>query len=1033
MYQRIINICMLCPGKCLPLIEEVARADGFSVRVVEGVPDADIILFRDENKEDVCGEIRAVCEKKRSDAFLVVVTERPETLADVYGDVYDIWELPLSDRYLKFLVSSLIKRRIEFMEQRRTEMYLDVLIDSTPSLVWFKDKNGLHEKVNNAFCETVGKTKEDIFGKPHSYIWGVPTDDPACVASDNRAMESGKTVITEEHIDSKDGVRILTSYKSPLYDFDGSVMGTVGVALDITKERKFEEEILSKNRMFESIFATIDCGLMWHSLDGKEVFFINKTALQILGYETCDALMADGFDLIAQTVADEDKPILREKIRSLQRPGDTTNVEYRVNRPNGEVTHVLGNIRLSLVQGKPIIQRYLLDITEQKKKSKLQTALVQVLASSYSVVCYFDINTGKGTVQHINDCPKKKLSSVFDEEYLDYDKTLKVYCESCVVDEDKECFLRSTSRERVQRELAEKSTYIVNYRVCCENEEKYFRIKAVRVGSDVISHGIVVGIRNVDEEIRAEMENKALLENALAQANRASKAKSVFLSNMSHDIRTPMNAIVGFTTLALSHLDRRELVEDYLEKIMISGRHLLSLINDVLDMSRIESGKIHLEESSCTLPEILHGVFNMIRPDVQKKQMELKTDISNIRHESIVCDKLRLNQVLLNLLSNAVKYTPAGGKISVKASEPSANEEENKAAYEFVISDTGMGMSEEFVKHIFEPFEREHNTTASGIQGTGLGMAITKNIVDMMNGNITIDSKPNKGTTVTVRFEFEIIPKEVTDGDISKYHGLRALVVDDDFNTCDCVTDMLSELGMRAEWTLSGKEAELRSRQAVTRGDSYDLFVIDCFLPDLNGIELVRRLRREAERNVPVIIITAYDYADFEAEAREEGISTFCSKPLFMSELKTCLETLFAEPAQDGVLRSGRILLAEDNDLNREIAYTLLSEAGFDVETAENGEQAVEMIKTAPAEHFDIILMDVQMPVMNGYEATRAIRALEGDRAKIPILAMTANAFEEDKREALACGMNGHLAKPINVDEMLKTLDKLMEKQEVKK
>lgn len=1037
MYQRVIKVCLHGDdSKYFPMFRSVPAPEDFTIQYTGDIAKADILITISDGLERASEIIEMLSEQKRADAELIALTYKPDELCSVYDKLGDIWTAPMSEEYFLFLAKNALRRRAEYMEHRQTEQYLDTLIDNMPSLVWYKTKDGLHEKVNNEFCRTVGKTKDDVRGKPHTYIWGVPEDDPACIESDNKAIQGGETVISEEHISTENGPRVLVSYKSPLYDFDGSVMGTVGCALDVTKERAFEEEILAKNKMFENMFASIDCGMMWHTLDGKEVLFINRTALRILGYETCDELMADGFNYVSKSVLDEDKGMLAEKIQSLKGLGDSVNVEYRVLHPDGEELHVLGNIKLISMNGKYLCQRYLLDITEQKEQSnekqRHQSAMVEVLAANYSVVCYFDMEMDTGSLLHINDCPKNVLSKVFAGE-LKLEETIKRYCQTCVAEEDRERFLENCSRETLKRELSEKDSHFINYRVNCDKEEKYYQIKAVRVGSDKNHLNIVLGIRCVDEEIRTEMENKRLLEGALAQANRANKSKSVFLSNMSHDIRTPMNAIVGFTTLAMSRLDRPELIKDYLEKIMISGKHLLSLINDVLDMSRIENGKMHLEENPCTLPEVLHGVCNMIRPDIQKKQMDLKMDIANVRHENIVCDKLHLNQVLLNLLSNAIKYTPIGGTVALKTTE-TLSQNEGSAFYEFVISDNGIGMSEEFVHHIFEPFERERNTTASGIQGTGLGMAITKNIVDMMGGEIDVESEPDKGTTVTIKFEFKVLAQSTEHKELTDFRGQRALVVDDDFNTCDCVTGMLNELGMRAEWTLSGKEAVLRSKQAIERNDGYGVYIVDCFLPDLNGIELARRIRRETGGNVPVIIITAYDWTEFEEEAREAGISAFCSKPLFMSELKSCLENVAGGGAKKEeeikTLLSGRILLVEDNELNREIGVTLLSDAGFDVDVAENGQIAVDMVEHSEPGYYNVILMDVQMPVMNGYEATKAIRRLENEQLRsIPILALTANAFEENKIEAISSGMNGHLAKPINVEELLVALKEIIEQK----
>lgn len=561
----------------------------------------------------------------------------------------------------------------------------------------------------------------------------------------------------------------------------------------------------------------------------------------------------------------------------------------------------------------------------------------------------------------------------------------------------------------------------------------YFQMKAVRAGTEGENFGIVLGFRSVDGETRSEMEKKTLLENALQQANRASKAKSVFLSNMSHDIRTPMNAIVGFTALASAHIDQKDQVEEYLKKIMTSGNHLLSLINDVLDMSRIESGRMHLDEKPCQLPDILHGLRNILQADIHAKQLELYIDAVDVLDEEIYCDKLRLNQVLLNLLSNAVKYTGAGGIVSLRITEK-AGAPEGYAHYEFTIKDTGIGMSEEFVSHIFEPFEREKNSTISGIQGTGLGMAITKNIVDMMNGTIEVKSEQDVGTEVIVSFTFRIHSGSKEPQDIPRLKNCRALVVDDDFNTCDSVSYMLGQIGMRAEWTLSGKEAVLRTRQAVTRGDHYYVYIVDWLLPDMNGIEVTRRIRKETGEDVPIIVLTAYDWSDIENEAKEAGVTAFCSKPLFLSELRSCLHSIIHKGEQEKKEitelvkhHTGRILLAEDNELNQEIAAAILGDAGFCTEIAGNGKIAVEMLKKSKPGYYQLVLMDVQMPEMDGYQATRTIRKLENkELASIPILAMTANAFEEDKQEALKCGMNGHLAKPIDIDVLFETLNKIL-------
>ena len=561
-------------------------------------------------------------------------------------------------------------------------------------------------------------------------------------------------------------------------------------------------------------------------------------------------------------------------------------------------------------------------------------------------------------------------------------------------------------------------------------ELRWFHI--IAMGSEVegrTKYILVMSDRTADKQI-----NQALSD-AVAAAETANRAKSTFLSNMSHDIRTPMNAIIGFTTLALSNIDDKDRVKDYLTKTLASSNHLLSLINDVLDMSRIESGKIHLEEVEVNLSDVLHDLKTIVSGQIYAKQLELYMDATDVTDEDVYCDKTRLNQILLNLLSNAIKFTPAGGTVSVRVRQL-AGKVHGCGQYEFRIKDNGIGMSEEFAKKIFEPFERERTSTVSRIQGTGLGMAITKNIVDMMGGTIEVQTAQGKGSEfiicVPMRTQAEHRPVEK----ITELEGLKALVVDDDFNTCDSVTKMLVKVGMRAEWTLSGKEAVLRARQSIEMSDVYHAYIIDWRLPDMNGIEVTRQIR-SLHDDTPIIILTAYDWSDIEVEAKAAGVTAFCSKPMFMSDLRETLMSALGQkltdasqellPEEDADFKDRHILLVEDNELNREIAQEILREYGFRVDTAENGAVAVEKVSTAAPGSYDLVLMDVQMPVMDGYTATRQIRALEDPAlAGIPILAMTANAFDEDRRNAMESGMNGFLSKPIVIGDLVQELHKIL-------
>ena len=529
-------------------------------------------------------------------------------------------------------------------------------------------------------------------------------------------------------------------------------------------------------------------------------------------------------------------------------------------------------------------------------------------------------------------------------------------------------------------------------------------------------------------------EQNRKLEIALQHEGAANRAKREFLFNMSHDIRTPMNAIIGFTSLAATHIDNREQVLDYLKKISTSSQHLLSLINDVLDMSRIESGKVKIDEKAVHLPDLVHDVRSIIQPNVAAKRLSLFIDTMDIEDEDIITDPLRLNQILLNILSNAIKFTPTGGMISIRIAQKNGAPK-GCVCYEFRIKDNGIGMSEEFQKHIFEEFSREESSTVSGIQGTGLGMSITKNIVDLMGGTIALTSEPGKGSEFIVTLCFTRSGQKAEPKQLPQLEGLRALVADDDTDTCLNVSTMLSKIGMRPEWTISGKEAVIRTKYAVEQGDEFSVYIIDWLIPDMNGIEIVRQIRKVIGNRCPIIILTAYDWADIEDEARAAGVTAFCEKPLFLSELRRVLAEPFraeaASPAPPTAadLKGKKLLLVEDNELNREIALEILKEAGFVVDTAEDGAVAVRKMEQAAPGQYDLILMDIQMPNLDGYEATRQIRALpDAEKASIPIFSMTANAFEEDRQNALAAGMNGHIAKPLDVPHLLRVLADALKK-----
>lgn len=542
---------------------------------------------------------------------------------------------------------------------------------------------------------------------------------------------------------------------------------------------------------------------------------------------------------------------------------------------------------------------------------------------------------------------------------------------------------------------------------------------------DGIASFYSAGIDVTRERMEQERQRKAL-EDAYQASRIANDAKTNFLSAMSHDIRTPMNAIMGMAVIAQSNLANPDKLKDCLSKISTSSRHLLGLINEVLDMSRIESGKINLSSEVVSLPDLMEDVIDICRPMSSQKHHKLFISADHVHHEKVVTDLGRLQQVLVNLLSNAVKYTPDGGTISLRLREmPSIIQ--GRGQYEFIVTDNGIGMSEDFVQHIFEPFIRAEDSRISKIQGTGLGMTITENIVRMMNGTIEIKTRLGEGSQFIFAVTFEVCEdEELCRGELA---GLPVLVVDDDQIVCESASELLKELGMRGDWVQSGSEAVTRIAEARDKGEDYYFVILDWQMPDMDGLDTVRAIRRKLGSDVPIIIISAYDYSEIEEEFLLAGADAFIAKPLFKSRMACTLHkfcrsstgelTVLTEQTPS-FLTGRRILLAEDNELNREIAVELLQMQGLVVETAEDGQQAVEKFRLSGLQEYNCILMDIQMPVMDGYQATEAIRALpRADAKNIPILALTANAFASDLGKAHNAGMNDHIAKPIDLEHLV--------------
>ena len=588
------------------------------------------------------------------------------------------------------------------------------------------------------------------------------------------------------------------------------------------------------------------------------------------------------------------------------------------------------------------------------------------------------------------------------------------------------------SPENIRKNLPdEKSIYKYEYCSLDENTYKIASFIPLEWEGEKLIKALLVSM-DVSPEKKAEIESRKALKEAYRAAENASRAKTEFLSNMSHDIRTPMNAIIGLTAIAGANIENQEKVIECLGKITKSSRHLLGLINEVLDMARIESGKMSLTEEDFNLPELVDNLITMTKTSIDEHHHSFEVHIDHIEHEAVCGDSLRIQQVFVNLVSNAIKYTPDGGHIIFSIREK-PNGFSELGCYEFTIEDDGIGMTPEFQKIMFDPFSRADDHRTTKVQGTGLGMAITRNIMHLMNGDIEVDSAPNKGTKITVTVYLKLQESEKEQE--KELVDLPVLVVDDDRTCCESTVATLEDIGIDGEWVLTGTEAVERCRARHKNNSDYFAVILDWKMPGMDGIETARNIRACVGEDVTIIILTAFEFSEIEDEARSAGVNAFIAKPLFRSRLtatlrqfvsgkkeknaRNCLED-FANADYSGK----RILLVEDNELNREIAIEIMGMTGAEIDVAENGKIAVDKIADAPENWYDLVFMDIQMPIMNGYEATAAIRSLSGARGQVPIIAMTANAFAEDVQLAKNTGMNEHMAKPLDMhklNEILKT------------
>ncbi len=662
-------------------------------------------------------------------------------------------------------------------------------------------------------------------------------------------------------------------------------------------------------------------------------------------------------------------------------------------------------------------------LLERQQATRIIDASTNLFAGLVSV------NLNENTYQFL-----KAGSSLAGIEPAGNFDNLRTYWESTSASQGRSLIKEATERSYLNKNFLPDVPFLqFEYKALSQGKESWFQVSILCVHRNDAGHpdALLIAIQDVTQAKEEEMKSHQALEDAYRAAENASKAKSDFLNSMSHDIRTPMNSIMGFTAIASMYIDDKERVKESLANISSASKHLLGLINEVLDMAKIESGTIGLAEEEFDLPQVIDSLLSIINPQVNAKNLELKVDQSDIKHENVIGDSTRLQQVFVNIMGNSIKFTPAGGSISLHIRElPSRIAD--CGCYEFTFTDTGCGMSEEFIEKVFDPFTRENDSRVTKIEGTGLGMSIVKSVVSLMNGTIDVQSKLGEGTTfvVTVHLKLRDPGKE----DLEALAGIRVLVVDDDLVACEGATIMLDDIGMRPDYRLSGAEGIDAVETATEEDDPYRAVILDWQMPGMSGIEAAKKIREVTGNNVPIIIFSGYDWSMVEQEARAVGVDAFISKPLFRSRLIQVMKELIVgkreeladpmEALKSCQLEGSRVLLVEDNVMAATLAQELIELTGATVDHAENGVIAVEMVQEHPASTYDLILMDIQMPEMNGYQATEAIRALgkttRPDLAEIPIIALSADAFTEDVKHAKAVGMNDHMSKPLEIDRLVK-------------
>lgn len=888
---------------------------------------------------------------------------------------------------------------------------------------------------NDGLFEFIGYSRDEFAAMGNRVSAVVYPEDLSAVADKmHKQLKCGNTFHCQNRLVCKDGSIKWASVKAQLYAEPNGEQHLYCVLVDITEEKRLQERI---NELYEqemTYFAELS------SRDGTFQGRINITQEQMENYiSTANVAVARVGDTYEQTVENlaasavdpqygrsMRETLRREKVLADYNAGK---VDYHFNflRRRNDGTSFWSDTSfrscLNPETGDIILFFYTQDVTEQRLQELL---LKKITKLDYDIITEIDIsNAGYRLVGFSDEWkPTIPLSGNFQEE-------IRLVAKRCMSEEAQREFLEKLDFEYMKGQLEQQDAYTFILELL-EGED--LRIKRFQVFYINQELGRVCMTRaDVTDVVRQEQKQKEELAAALVAAEQANAAKSDFLSRMSHEIRTPMNAIIGMSTIAAQSIGDDEQVEDCIAKIGISSRFLLSLINDILDMSRIESGKMLLKNERIPTEDFLTGINSICYAQAAAKGVEYECIADPVLSDYYMGDAMKLQQVLINILSNAIKFTGEGGKVTFSATE--RRKMKSDAILRFIVNDTGVGMSEDFLPHIFEPFSQESTGTTALFGGTGLGLAISKSIVDMMDGRINVRSIKGIGTEFTVDVKLGISEEEKLRHHQKKqnynFSHLKTLVVDDDVAVCESAVVTLKEMGVTAEWVDSGRKAVDRVKTLWAESRYFDMILIDWKMPEMDGLETARRIRSIVGAEVTIIIMTAYDWVSIEHEAKLAGVNLLVSKPMFKSSLISAFTKALGEKEEEAQLPeeedydfSGkRVLLAEDNAINTEVAVMLLESRGFQVDTAQNGLRALEMFSKSPTGYYDAILMDIRMPIMDGLTAAGNIRHLSNlDAATIPIIAMTANAFDEDIEKSKAAGMDAHLAKPIDPARMYRTL-----------